>query len=266
MKTKVILTSIVAALAITAATSQAATVTWDGSQGNSLWSDDLNWTNDTTPDTKPAAGDTVIISNGNSVLSDIGNWPSGIDITLSGGSDLAQSGGALRFSGSTLKVGSGSTLSGGFWDLANGTLEFDDGASATMGNWENKGTNTFRFNLGASGFTTLNPGTFRNDGNNHSITLAQKMALATYEADLANYTGGAELLTLVDYSSDATGLDDATFQNATLNTLNVPAGLAAAFQWNATDKSIELDITPEPATLALSVLGLLGLLRRRRRA
>lgn len=141
-----------------------------------------------------------------------------------------------------------------------------------MSNWESKGTNSFQFVLGASGFTTLTPGTYRNDGNNTALSLAQKMALATYQVDLASYTGGVGSITLIDYGSDGTvaGLDDATFQNANFVYSNVPTGLSASLQWNDAQDSVVLNLTaiPEPSTLGVLIagLGVLMAVRRRRRS
>ncbi|MEM7015512.1 MAG: PEP-CTERM sorting domain-containing protein [Verrucomicrobiota bacterium] len=267
-------TILVLVLTALCASSQAALITWDAGGGDGLWSTATNWDTDTLP----MAGDTVNISNGdtvdfNSVVSGQ-NLPNGVTINLMGNSTLTEPS-VIRLNSSSINVDAGSGLAGGFWDLNNGSLVFQDGATATMGNWENKGTNNFQFVLGAAGFSTLTPNTFRNDGNNNGLTLAQKMALATYEVDLASYTGGIGIITLIDYTTDATGLDDATFQNATLNILN-SGGYTANLQWNDTADSVELNITaaaaiPEPSTvISLGGFGMLGALiffvRRKKRA
>lgn len=227
--------------------------TWTG--GNANWKVDGNWSSGS----QPGAGEFVVIGSGNTVTYDGGgNLPNSLNIELDG--TLTNSGqGAIRLAGSTIEVGSTGELAGDFWDLGGGTLIFDDGAKASMGNWEQKGTNVFQFNLGTSGFTTLTPGTLRNDGNNVGETLAEKMAKSTYVVDFTNYTGGAATITLIDYSSDASGLDDATFQNANFSYPNLDPSLSAALQWNDTDDSIELVIssatTPLPSITGITLDG-----------
>lgn len=247
---------------------QAAPVAWDGGGTGSDWSTTDNWDGGGSgAGGIPGSNDDVTINNGDTVNWDIGgNLPGGLTVDISGNSVLTN-GPVIRLNGAEINVASDGGLAGAFWDLQNATLNFVDGATATMGNWENKGTNVFTFELGASGFATLLPGTFRNDGNNNALTLAQKMALATYEADLANYTGGVGVITLIDYSSDSTGLDDATFQNATTNEINLPSSLRASIQWNDTDNAVELHITeaPTPSTLPMALAGLAGVAAMRRR-
>jgi hypothetical protein len=226
-----------AALVLANTQMQAATETWDNTSSDGLWSTDANWLDDT----KPLASDTVIISNGDTV-----NWNSGVSgqnlagsiiLTLSGGSTLTEAS-VIRLNNATISVGSGSGLTGsGFWDLANGDLTFDDGAIATMANWEQKGNNTFTFNLGAGGFTTMAPGTFRLGG---GATIAN----ATYTADLASYTGGGGIITLVDFGSDAAGMNNATFQGAGgLNVINAGAN-TARFYWDDATEAITLNVNP----------------------
>jgi len=209
---------------------------WDGDASDGLWSTATNWNDNQVP----VAGSEVNIANGDTV-----DWNSavsgdtfttGITLNLTGNSTFTESI-IIRLSGATINVASGSSLTGGFWDLNNATLSFEDGAIATMANWEHRGTNVFNFELGASGFTALNPGTFRLAG-------GTTIASASYNVDMANYTGGAGVITLVDFGGDAAGMDDATFQGAgSLNVTNVPAGLSAALQWNDTTEAIELVVT-----------------------
>ena len=197
---------------------------------------------------------------------DIGNAPTGgLDITLSGGSDLSQSGDALRLRGSSLIVGSGSVIGGGFWDLNNATLTFDDGAGATMTTWEQKGTNIFNFNLGPAGFTALTPGVFQIPTSSvPPITIAD----ATYNVDMLNYTGGTGTIVLADFTTDSANMNNALFQTAGgLNVTNAGAFTGSSLQWNDTTEAIELVVVPEPGTFALIggffALGVVVLRRRR---
>ena len=66
---------------------QADIITWDGDAGDGLWITATNWTG--TPDnTAPAAGDTVNISNGDTVSGNglpSGTLPNGVAVNLTGG-------------------------------------------------------------------------------------------------------------------------------------------------------------------------------------
>ena len=235
---------------------KAVTVTWDGGGTDNRWTTAANWSNDALP----GNGDTVIISNGDTVdtfgLSG-DSLPLGT-INLSGNSTLTQSSGAVRLNGATINVGAGSRLTGNFWDLNNGTLSFDDGAVADMVHWEHKGMNSFNFNLSATGFTALTPNTLRFGGRS-TATSAEYMSQATYNVDMANYTGEARTIVLANFSSfaghnggTATSLTDADFQNATLNILNAGTFSGSSLQWNETTNAIELVVAvPEPSSYAL---------------
>ena len=174
----------------------------------------------------------------------------------------------IRFNNANVNVGSGSGLSGnGFWDLNNVDLAFDDGAIVTANNFELKGTNSFLFNLGPTGFSTLTPRTFLNDANN-TASPGTLISNDTFTADLANYTGGPGTITLVDFVNNNEGITDADFQLANLQILNA-GPYNAAFLWNEDTEAIELVITsssvPEPTSLVLMSGAIVGLLFRRRR-
>lgn len=209
---------------------------WDGGAGDGFWSSATNWSDDMVP----AAGSVVNIANGdtvdwNSAVSG-DTFTSGLTLNLTGNSTFTE-GTIIRLSAATINVASGSSLTGGFWDLNNATLSFEDGAMASIANWEHRGTNFFNFKLSASGFTPLTPGTFRLSG-------GTTIAGANYTVDMSDYTGGAGVITLIDFGGDAAGMDNATFQGAgSLDVTNVPAGLSAALQWNDTTEAIELVVS-----------------------
>lgn len=251
---------------------QSATVVWTGGAvGNSNWSDAANWDgNGSGASGVPGANDTVTINNGDTVIMDLngGSITYGVDLTLSGNSNLSLTGAVLRANNATYNVSAGSSLNGGgFWDLDGGTFNFQDGASVDMANWEQKDINVFSFELGAAGFTTLTPGTFRlgNGGMTGAISNA------TYNANMAAYTGGVGVITLVDFSSDGASMDNATFTDAVtganFGVTGLGAGLQADFQWNDSTEAIELHVTavPEPTTTSLLGLGALTLFVRRKR-
>jgi len=250
-------------LLVMATGAQAVTVIWNGGGGDGLWDTGTNWDTNNVP----GAGDDIFISNGDSVTGI--EFNSAYTLTLSGGSSLTDpvtnfAGGVWRAGGATITVEAGSTFGGGgFWDLQNATLNFKDGALVNIGNWEQKDVNNFNFELGASGYTTLTPGTFRigNGG------LTASIANATYSVDMAAYTGGTGTIVLADFASDAFGMDNATFQGAGgLNVVN-SGGYTANLQWNDTTEAIELNVTAVPEPSAAMLLGLagLGLCYRRRR-
>lgn len=254
---------LVAAVALTVGAAKADVFFWDGEGSDGLWVTGQNWTG--TPDnTAPGAGDTANIGNGDTVSINglvSGNLPNGSTINLSGNSTLTDGGsGTVRLNLSTVNVSSGSTLTGNFWDLNGGTLSFEDGAIADMNFWEHKGDNTFNFNLSASGFTTLTPGTlfFGNDGGGVAT-----MADATYNVNFAGYTGGAATYTLIDFST--ANITDADLQLATYNPVNA-AGYTSSLSFDEVTDSIQLNVqvVPEPSVVALMAMGFVALVYRRR--
>lgn len=250
--------------AMSCSESHAGLVAWVGGGGDSNWSTAANWDTGIVP----AANDTVNISDGTTVTLPTGNFPGTLTINLTGNSTLTRPNNVIRLNNANINVASGSGLTGnGFWDLANADFTFDDGSIVTAAQWELKGSNSFTFNLSATGFTALTPGTFRNDGNN-AATPATLISDETFAVDMASYTGGIGVITLMDFAADGEGMDNTVFQNATLSVLNNGA-YTANLQWNDATEAIELNITavPEPSALAFVGLAVIGSgFRRRRRA
>jgi len=232
---------------------RAATLTWVGNGGNSLLSNAANW----NPSQAPVGGDTLNIGNGATVEHE-NNLPNGTTINLTGNSSLSTQANVIRLARSTINVGSGSGLVGTFWDLNEASITFADGAIATMANWEQKGINTFTYQLGASGFTTLTPGTFRLGGSGIPADIHN----ATYVVDFAAFTGGAGSysITLMDFANDATGMTNATFQGngtttgANFTYLNAENISSPSITWDDPTDTMNLSFVvavPEPSTLAL---------------
>ncbi|VGO17694.1 hypothetical protein PDESU_06296 [Pontiella desulfatans] len=222
-------------LAIMISVSAAHAATWDGSELDGLWTNELNWAGDALP----TDGETIDISTGDTVSGEGLSGqvlPNGSTVNLSGNSTLTQPGGAIRMNGSTLNVASGSGLTGnGFWDLSGATLNFEDGAIATMADWEQKGNNTFKFELSASGFTKLEPGNLRLGG-------GATMANATYIADLQNYSGGTGTVTLVDFANDFAGVTAESFSDSTRYVTNSGVFTNSTITFDVLNDAIVLNI------------------------
>ena len=203
----------------------------DGAAGDSNWTSANNW----DPNGVPGTGNTITIGSGFTVDFDIaGNLPGSTTLIVDGTLSITSTG-VLRANGADITVSSTGELtaatSGKFYDMNNATVTFQDGAQFTQGVWENKGTNTFNFELGATGFNTLTPSKLNVSGG------AGNISNATYNADLggASYTGGSQILTLVDYGTDTHGISNANFQNATLNTIDTGSNAARLYYDDATE-------------------------------
>ena len=189
-------------------------VKWDGEAADGLWSSALNWSNNKLP------SDSIIITLNTKAkvdaigMANSGYLPAHSYTTVSGGATLTVSGGAIRMNNNNLDVAADGALEGEWWDLNNGTLSFEDGASVNIKNWENKGTNVFNLKLGSSGFKTLKAAGFY-------IGSGTTIANATYNVDMANYTGGEDTIVLIDYIENKAGLTAEEFKKAKLNILNV---------------------------------------------
>lgn len=218
-------------------------IIWEGGAGDGLWKTASNWNIDAVP----AANDTVVISNGDTVSYDTStgeSLPGSLTVNLSGNSTLTASGGAIRLNNATITVDSGSTLTstgGTHWDLDDADITFEAGAICTIDDWENKDVNTFSFNLGAAGFTALAPNRFLiGGGGTHN---PGNIANATYTVDMAAYTGGTGTITLVTFANDSASMDNTAFQTATLNVLNRGDFTGSYLSWNDTEESIVLNVT-----------------------
>jgi hypothetical protein len=245
------------------------TVTWTGNGGDGKLSTAANWD---TPDNKaPIANDNLLINNGDTVAH-AQFLPGNATINLVG-SELTTDGSVIRLNEATINVDAGSTLSGAFWDLDGASIVFEDGAQATMESWEQKDINSFTYQLGAYDFTTLTPDRFLIGKG----SLTGDIANATYIADFSNFANwslsnlGSNSITLMDFATDFASMDNAKFQGASFDYINMGANIEnAAFAWDNSLEAITLtfDITavPEPSSTTLLGLGGLALMLRRKRS
>jgi hypothetical protein len=248
------------------------TKVWQGDV-DSVWSTTGNWLG--APDqSAPVSGDTLLINNGDTVdFTDNGNLAGNLTINLEG-STLNKSGeGAIRLNNATINVDAASTLSGGFWDLQNADIVFEDGAQATMESWEQKDINSFTYQLGAYDFTTLTPDRFLIG----TGSLTGDIANATYIADFSNFANwslsnlGSNSITLMDFATDFASMDNAKFQGASFDYINMGANIEnAAFAWDNSLEAItltfDINAVPEPSSTTLLGLGGLALMLRRKRS
>ena len=209
-------------------------VTWDGG-ASGLWDTAANW----DADVVPASGDTVNINNAAVSLTYGAVYSPGV-VNLAGTASLDVSGGNVaRFqSSTTFNVGSQANFgaSDDFFDLQGVTLNFDSGATADLGTWEFKTSATVQFNLDAAGFTTIDTGRMK-----------PEMALNnfTWVVDMANYTGVAQTITLMDFATNNGNLVDmsaAGFQTGTLTILNSGAFDNCSLAWNESTLAVELTV------------------------
>jgi hypothetical protein len=209
---------------------------WDAGAADGLWTSAANWRGDLLP----GAGGVVHLSNAVTVTSINGWMPFNLTVNLSGGATLTRPDGVIRWSGVTINVASGSGLTGnGFWDLDGADITFDDGAIATMTSWENKGKNTFTFNLGAEGFATLTPTRFFIGG---GATTAD----GTYVVDMSNYTGAVGVIDLVDFTNNFAGVTEESFQAATLIVSNAGSYSGTKIAFDEARAAIVLDVAHAP--------------------
>lgn len=210
--------------------SQAATPVWDGgASGN--WSVNTNW----DPDAAPVNGDTITIGSGSTVTYDVSDFFLGSATTLNLNGTLTRAA-VLRTQGATINVGATGEIAGGFKDLNGSSLTFEAGAKFSASDWEQKAVNIFTFKLGASGFTAMTPGKFW-------IAGGWTIANATYNVDMANYTGGKGTITLVDFTNDAAAMDNTKFQGAGgLNLLNASGFPNTTITWNNTNEAIQITV------------------------
>lgn len=262
--TSLYLTSTVVTLFALSFNLNAATLTWDGDEGDGLLTSANNWNTDTAPQT----GDILNISNGDTVSHE-NFMPGGLTINLTGNSSLSTVTAVIRPI-STINVGSGSSLLGAFWDLNSASVTFNDGAIASMAGWELKGPNTFKYVLGATGFTTLTPTNLYVNGDNTT-----QLSDDNFVVDFSSFNQGPGdySISLMDFTTDGNNLLDSEFQAATFTYLGTTLGNGntitdQALYWDPTDDSINLDFTvvPEPSIFSLfSGLGALVCLALRRR-
>ena len=208
----------------------AATLTWVGDIDNNWDSGTSGVNTNWDTDTKPAGGNTINIGSGSTVVHNHSQFlPGGVGTIINLDGEL--NAGVLRWGGGTTNVGSTGVISGGFKDLNGATFDFDDGAQFTASNWEHKGNNVFNFNLSSTGFTALTPGNLNSNG----------AVSTTYSVDMANYTAGNNVVTLVDFGGDSTGLTNATFTGGGQYVLD-PASGSAALYWDEVDKAVRLNV------------------------
>jgi hypothetical protein len=222
-----------------------APVTWDGG-ASGLWDTAANWDSDTVP----VSGDTVNINNAAVSLTYGALYYPGI-VNLTGTASLDVSGGNVaRFQNNTIfNIGSQANFgaSDDFFELRGKELNFDSGATADLGTWEFKvNPVTVQFNLDAAGFTTIDTG-----------RLKPEMALNnfTWVVDMANYTGGEQTITLLDFDTNngnAYDMSAAGFQTGTLSILNSGAFDECSLAWNESTLAVELTIAANEPPVVLA--------------
>ena len=216
---------------------------WTGGGGDNQWTNAANW----YPQLVPGANQSVIIDGVFTV--DLrgfayGFVPSGAQILLTNGATLTDTISVCRMNGnSTVNVSSNCTVND-YWAMYSGSMSFQSGAIWSGGqDWEFGTQNTFSFQLGSAGFTTLAAGAMRGGGD---------ITTETFIADMANYTGGPGIVNLVTYSADANSfaggnpLTNALFQTAHLIVTNAAVGYTANLQYDPATRAIQLNVTAAP--------------------
>ena len=233
------------------AVANAAVVTYTGTS-NANWSVGSNWSDSAVPD----GSDTAQINSGSTVNFDYGSgWPSAnaIAVNVDG---RVNAGNAVRSWGTVWNIGSTGTLDiGSNWLVPWGggaEFNFDSGATLNVGgNIQFGGAGadtTLGFNLASDGFDALSAGGlfFGNTGAEYDSQ--------TIRADMADYTGGAGTIVLMNLGS-ANGMTDALFQGLDLVVDNAGSYAGSALQWNEDTNAIELNVIPEPATIGMLGIG-----------
>ncbi len=217
-------------------------VAWTGGATGS-WDTGSNWGSATVP----ASGDTVNIDNAAVSLTDLGDYNPGI-VNLTGTASLDIDGGGVAHfqNDTTFHIGPQANFGTGndLFDMQGTTLNFDSGATADLGVWEFQGSPaTVQFNLDATGFETIHTGQLKPEYGDFSQF--------TWVVDMANYTGGAQTITLLDFSGlDGDGMTAAEFETGTLTILNNGEYNSCVLSWNESTLAVELTIN-EPITAPL---------------
>ena len=220
----------------------AAPATWAGGATGS-WDTAANWESLSVP----ASGDTVTISNAAVRLTDSSNYdPAMIHLTGTASLDIDGGGVAHFQNDTTFNIGSQANFGTGddLFDLQGVTLNFESGATADLGVWEFAGSPaTLQFNLDATGFETIHTGLLKPEYGDNSQFI--------WVVDMANYTGGAQTITLLDFSGlDGDGMTAAEFETGTLRVLNSGEYNSYTLSWNESTLAVEFTIN-EPITAPL---------------
>ena len=171
-----------------------------------------------------------------------GFLPSGVKVALTNGSTLTNSTGACRMNGaSSVSVDSGCTLNK-YWAMGNGSMYFFNGAIWNAGDVELNGPNSFTFQLGATGFTKLTPGTLRWDA-------TKKFSQQTWTVDMTDYTGPSPAsIILMDCSgaADAAMTSALWLATATRNVTNVGANVGSTIVYDPVQAAFVLKVQVAP--------------------
>lgn len=241
---------------LVAAPGHSATITWDDGAGDDLWSSGANWD---APEVSPANGDSVVLTP--TLQSELDySW------TIESGQSLTSTGSGFTdemiLGGSgTLTLATGGTMDIGFMRprfSSGGQFFIEPGASLDTDNYGLSAISaTITFEADATGVTLWDnsPGQFQSGGDNLVV-------------DLTNYDfSNGNTLNLVNYGTFTLG------GSQDFSSVSVLGGAFVSIDYgDGTNDSITLTaspIVPEPATLCLAALTIMGLgligWRRRRR-